>query len=306
MAGLLGVSRNAVWKAVKSLQEDGYEIEASTNKGYRLSRQSDILSGQSIEKFLSGNFYSVEYVACTDSTNNLLKTRAAEGAPEGTVVVAGQQSAGKGRMNRSFYSPPGTGLYMSVLLRPQVGAEQSLFITAAAAVAVASAIDAVSENTAGIKWVNDVYLHGRKVCGILTEASFSMENGGIEYAVLGIGVNILPPAGGFPLEIKNLVSTVFTEQTYYPEARSRLAAEILNDFLGLYQGLEQKTFLEEYRRRSVLANKEITIIRGGREQKAVARGIDDRFRLVAELPDGSQTALYSGEVSIRYREEDNK
>ncbi len=188
----LQVSRNAVWKAIKVLQSEGYDISATHSKGYCLSLSSDILSSQSINKYISSypNVFEITVKKTVSSTNNIAKDLAHQGAKEGTVLISEEQTAGKGRLGKSFYSPSQTGLYMSIILRPQLTASQSLLITAAASVAVARVVENISGVRAKIKWVNDIYCNNKKVSGILTEASFNVENNGIEFIVLGIGVNI--------------------------------------------------------------------------------------------------------------------
>jgi len=301
LAAKLSVSRNAVWKAVKSLQDEGYEITAVTNKGYCLNDETDILSVQSIAKHLeeeSGHF-NIEVFKSLDSTNNMLKSLAASGVPEGKVVISEEQTAGKGRISRSFYSPAGTGLYMSLLLRPHFSPDESSYITSAAAVAVARAIEKISGCDAKIKWVNDIYCKGKKVCGILTEASMNLETGGLEYAVLGIGVNVNPPTRGFPEEISDIASSVFDRSMNAGDIRSRLAAEILINFWRYYQKLGQKTFLREYRERSMIVGHEILVLQGSSSKKARALEIDDSCHLLVEYEDGLQENLSSGEISIR-------
>ena len=173
MAQQLGITRNSVWKAVGKLKEQGYEIEAATNRGYRLVSEKNVLTPQGVRRLLTGpaRRCAIDVQDSVTSTNTLLKQIAEHGGAEGMVLIAHQQTQGKGRLGRAFFSPKGTGLYLSVLLRPRFSAEEALSITTAAAVAAAQAIDAVTGEHAQIKWVNDVYLRGRKVCGILTEAA---------------------------------------------------------------------------------------------------------------------------------------
>lgn len=301
LAGELSVSRSAVWKAVKALQNEGYAIFAVTNKGYCLHADNDILSKQSIERHL-GKFlhpFRIEVRRAVDSTNNVLKQEAAHGEKEGKVLIAEEQTRGKGRKNRRFFAPAGAGVYMSILLRPRLNAQDATFITAAAAVAVAKSIESVSGKRAKIKWVNDVYCDNKKVCGILTEASLDMESGGVEYAVLGIGVNVNPPAGGFPDELSGLAGSIFDSQSYDADARSRLAAQILQNFWDYYKNLAHKPFLSEYRERSMLLGRGIFVIEGDAVQKAQALDIDDNCRLVVRFEDNAEKALSSGEVSIK-------
>ena len=298
MARRLGITRNSVWKAVEKLRRTGYEIEAGTNKGYRLVRESQVLSPENIrlrlDKELSGLAIQVREVV--SSTNTVLKELAEQGGREGMVIIAQRQEKGKGRLGRSFHSPRGAGLYMSILLRPALPAEESLAITTAAAVAVAGAIDTLTGERSKIKWVNDVYLHGKKVCGILTEASVDFENGGLHYAVLGIGVNLQAPPGGFPAEL-SMAGAIFPDQP--PEgARAWLAAEILNRFFACYRQLPQRGFMEEYRARSLLTGMEITFQQGASQWDGTVQGIDDQARLLVRLPDGRERAFGAGEVAV--------
>jgi BirA family biotin operon repressor/biotin-[acetyl-CoA-carboxylase] ligase len=294
------VSRNAVWKAVKALQDEGHRIAAVTNKGYCLGADSDILSKASVEKYLrKPGAFRVEVIKRTASTNLVLKERAAKGEPEGLVVAAEEQSGGRGRLGRSFYSPAGTGAYFSILLRPKVTADVATMLTAAAAAAVATAIEAVTGVEAVIKWVNDIYCRGKKVCGILTEGAFDMESGGMEYAVLGIGINVVPPEGGFPEELRSVVGAVFENGVPAPETRSRLIAEVLNRFYAYYENLPGKPFLDEYKARSFVVGRDVDVIAGDTVRRARALAVDDQCRLMVRFEDGTQGALSSGEVSVR-------
>lgn len=299
MAVELKVSRNAVWKAIKKLQEDGYSIEAGTNRGYCLRTDNAVLSVQGIKKYLKSDYFRIELFKSVTSTNTVLKQMAENGAPEGTVVIAEEQTMGKGRYGRSFYSPSNTGIYMSILLRPKLSATHSLYITTCAAVAVSSAIESNSDKRAEIKWVNDVYCDNKKVCGILTEAAFDIESGGMSYAVLGIGINIFPPRQDFPYELKNAADSIFKNESENEDFRGRIIADVLNVFMHYYPTLERKEFLSEYRERSMLLSQPIYIIRNGYTEEAVALDIDDAFQLEVRLGDGSITKLSSGEVSIR-------
>lgn len=300
MAAKLGLSRNSVWKAVEKLRKEGYEIEAATNRGYFLKSEENVLSPAAIREKLKGAA-RVAVINVRDqvtSTNTVLKEIAEKGGAEGMVVIARQQSMGKGRLGRSFLSPKGTGLYMSVLLHPKFSAEESLSITTAAAVAVARAVEEVSGLPGEIKWVNDVYVKGKKVCGILTEASVDFENNGLHYAVLGIGVNLLEPTGGFPEELREMAGALFSEEL--PKgAMTSLAAGILNHFFEYYSALPERAFLEEYRKRSLLTGLEVTFTQGGVSEQGLVLGVDDEVRLIVWTRAGEKKHLSAGEVTLK-------
>lgn len=252
-----------------------------------------------IEPYLHTASYEITYLDRVDSTNLRLKQLAEQGAPEGRVLVAAQQSAGRGRMGRSFYSPEGSGLYMSLLLRPKLPAEKALYLTTCAAVAVSSALEALSGERARIKWVNDVYMRAHKVCGILVESSF-LADGSLNYAVLGIGVNLLEPSGGFPPKLSQVAGAVFRSGDA-SVLRAMTAAAILDRFSSLSAALPEKPFLTEYRRRSLQPGCEMTVfpVTGGTGERAALVCIDEEFSLVVRMEDGSLRRLHSGEVRVR-------
>lgn len=299
LAEEISVSRTAVWKVIKQLQEDGYDIQAISGKGYCLSDSSDIISRQSVEKHLGAgkDRFEVLVYKSIGSTNSEAKRLAAAGAKEGTVVISEFQSEGRGRRGRSFFSPEGTGLYMSIVLRPEISAVQSLYITTAAAVAVARAIETVSGRETRIKWVNDVYIGRKKVCGILTEAAFSMESGGLEYVVLGIGVNVRMPKDGFPPEIADIADAVFDEAP--SDVRSELAARIIGNFMDYYENLTEKPFLDEYRRRSIVTGMDVTAYTAASSENVHVLDITDELQLRVRTESGEEKLLSSGEISIK-------
>ncbi|MEG1426952.1 MAG: biotin--[acetyl-CoA-carboxylase] ligase [Oscillospiraceae bacterium] len=294
----LRVTRNSVWKAINSLREDGYRIEGVTNAGYTMLSSNDLLSAQSIQKYLCEEVYKLRVFSTIDSTNTALKKMASEGAVEGTVLIAEEQTAGKGRLGRTFVSPRKTGLYMSILLRPQFSVEESLCITTAAAVAVAEVIEEISGKETKIKWVNDIYLNDKKVCGILTEASINFENGGLEYAVLGIGINAVLPNSGFPEGVAAVAGAVWDEAVP-DEGRSKLAAGIIKKFFAYYQKIPDRSYIEKYRKRSFLADKQVTMVVGSREETGIVMDIDSEARLVVRLLNGAIEAFSAGEANIK-------
>lgn len=255
------------------------------------------LTASDIEGRLKNKSLRVQVPAEAESTNALLKQRAESGASEGEVVIARAQSAGRGRGGRSFFSPEGTGLYMSVLLRPVLAADAGL-ITPAAAVAAARAIERVSDRTAGIKWVNDIYLEGRKVCGILAEAS-PATGGCAAYCVLGVGVNIEPPEGGFPAEIADTAGALFGRGEAPADTAVRLAAEILDGFFELYADLRAPELYDEYKKRLFILGSPVTVLRDGGARSAVVTGLDESFNLLVRYDGGGEDSLNSGEVSLR-------
>lgn len=260
---------------------------------------NDVLNEEGVRRYLHADGLRLQVVPVISSTNTVLKRMAEEGAEEGLCLIAEEQTAGKGRMGRSFYSPAGSGLYMSVLLRPMLKAADAVNITACAAVAVAEAIESLAPVQAQIKWVNDVYLEGRKVCGILTEASLDSGTAAVNYLVVGIGINIRPPEGGFPADLQKIAGSVFGEEEI-PGLRCRLAAAVLDRLLGYYEHLQEKPWLEEYRKRSLVTGKEIRVLMPGKEpENGTAIGIGDDFSLLVQMEDGTLRRLNSGEVSIR-------
>ncbi len=300
----LSVSRNAIWKAINRLKKDGYDIAAVPNRGYCLSPDNDILSVQSISKYLKHSL-DIEVVPVVSSTSTVLKERAAQGAPHGTVLIAKEQTAGRGRMGKQFFSPVGTGIYFSILLRPDIPAAESLFLTTSAAVAVARAIEDVSSRKAGIKWVNDVYIENKKVCGILTEASFNIETNRLDYAVVGIGINICAPEGGFPKEIENIATAVFENQAESVNQSSVLIAHVLNYFFDYYKDFQNQSYVDEYIRRSIIIGKDICVIDGTQKTDALALKIDKNCRLKVRFDNGTEKWIHSGEVSIKLQTSEN-
>ena len=298
LAGKLQVSRSAVWKAISQLRESGYPIDAVSNRGYCLRAESAILSPQSIAQYLAVPGLAVEVQPVVTSTNTLLRQQAEAGAPEGTVLAATEQTAGKGRRDHSFFSPPDSGLYISFLLRPNMEAREALLLTTCAAAAVALAIEDCTGEPAEIKWVNDVFCRGKKVCGILTEAALDLETGGLQYAIVGIGVNLFPPEGGFPPEL-NEAGAVFDSKPQGLESRSQLAGSILNHFFSFYPNLAEKPFFADYRKRSLVLGQPITILERGQTRPAVALDLEEDFSLRVREEDGTVRCLSSGEVSVR-------
>ena len=298
IAEQLGITRAAVWKQIRSLMAEGYEIDAVTNRGYCLGDRSDVITKEGLLAALGpeGARYTLEVHDSITSTNTVLKERA-ESLTDWYVIVSGRQTAGRGRIGRSFYSPEATGIYLSVLLRPDLPAEQSVRITTAAAVAACRAIEETTDRTPGIKWVNDVFVEGRKVCGILTEGSLNLETGGLDWVVMGIGFNVYEPEGGFPEEIREIAGPVAAERA--GDLRVHLAGSFLRHFGKVCDSLAEASFAEEYRKRSIVTGQNILVLRNGQEIPAFAEDIDGECRLRVRYADGREELLSSGEVSIR-------
>ena len=257
----------------------------------------DFVKKEIIEKMKESHLVSeVQIFSELDSTNRYLKELAKEGAKEGMVIIANQQSVGRGRLGRSFFSPAGSGIYMSILLRPKIELQKSVRITSMAAVAVARAIEKVSGIEAKIKWVNDIFLNGKKVCGILTESGINTVTGTLDYAVLGIGVNV--GTIEFPEELKQIATSVCNECNH-TVTRTVLIVEILRELEYWYPSLQDGGFLKESKKRSLLLGKEILVVGTGESgYQAKALDLDDMGHLWIEKA-GKKELLHSGEVSIK-------
>lgn len=288
------VSRNSVWKAVKQLRDEGYEIEAVTNKGYCLKGDINKINAGSIRKRLKSE-WSFEILPETDSTNNYAKELAITGKRNKTVVITEKQSGGKGRLGRPFYSPEGNGLYMSVLCRPEINVDCASLITSFIAVAVAKAIEKLSGQDVNIKWVNDVYMNGKKICGILTEAGFDFEGRTVDYAVIGIGINVL--GTDFPEELINIATSI-EKETGLKISRNDLAAEVLNNLENMSCEIKNKKYLDIYREKSNVIGKRIKVTYGSQVFYAEALDINENAALIVKTEYGIKT-LNSGEVSIK-------
>ena len=289
LAHSLGKSRTAVWKAIKSLQADGYRIDAVTNRGYMLDADNDILNAQEIKKSLSFDC-RVEYYKTLDSTNNVAKRIIAEGEDDVLLVVGEEQTAGRGRQGKSFYSPGGTGIYMSLVVHPMIELQNAVTATTAAAVAVCRAIESLTDKKPMIKWVNDVYLNGKKICGILTEAVTDFETQTVSSIIIGIGINLTTK--DFPCDVQN--ASCLNADVKRAELIGAVANE-LNRIVNSGSG----EFMEYYRAHSLVVGEDIVFIKSGVATSARAVGIDDFGGLEVELADGTHYTLRSGEITVR-------
>lgn len=300
----LGVSRTSVWKAIKSLREDGYPIESSTNRGYMLMQSSWLITEESLRTCLPARYKDNDiFIYDTIASTNLeAKQIALEGGDHGTVVMARRQTEGRGRLGRSFFSPE-EGIYISVILRPSLDISLSILATLAAAVAVAESIEGVCGKAAEIKWVNDIYVEGKKVCGILTEGITDFETGHVDSLITGIGINT--NLKDFPHELLDTVGAV--EGNY---SKSALTAAVVSRLLDLTEDLEKRDFMDIYRSKSMVLGKAVKVYKGAykkdpeRESVGIparALDIDDDGGLVVMYTNGSRDVLTTGEISIRVK-----
>ena len=286
----LGVSRAAVHKAAAALSAQGYTLEAVSRRGYRL------VGGDPFCAEAAGDYPApIHLYDRLESSNQTAKRLALSGAPHGTLVLTGQQSAGRGRMGRKFESPAGQGIYLSLLLRADIPAADAQTVTVSAAVAVCRAVKALCGLELSIKWVNDLYYRGKKVCGILTEAGADLESGRLEWLVVGIGLNLTTPPEAFPAELRRLAGSLFPGGPA-PVSRVALAAAIARELLTLCPAFD---CLEEYRARCFVPGHWVTVCTGRETYAALALSIDDAGRLVVRRENGREEALQHGEVSIR-------
>lgn len=302
MSQQLNLSRASVWKAVQALREAGYEIESVTNRGYRLVAPAGKLSRIEIAALLEGHPWQDRLVVLetVDSTNNFAKKLAADGASHGTVVIAEQQTGGRGRRGRSFSSPPGMGVYLTVILRPNVPPTQLLHLTALAAVATAEAAQTVSGVRPGIKWTNDLVSGGRKLTGILTELSLVAESGLVDYAVVGIGTNCGQEPADFPPEVRDIAISL-RQMAGREIDRNRFAAALIRQLHRADAELltHKQAWMQAYSADCITVGKDVKVLRGETARTAFALGIDPDGGLLVRYEDGSEEVVNSGEVTVR-------
>lgn len=231
-----------------------------------------------------------------ESTNITAKSEAKNGAPEGTIIIARSQTGGRGRLGRNFYSPKDSGIYLSIILRPDIPIKDIILITPTAAVAAALAIETVTNKSPKIKWVNDIFVNGKKVCGILSEAAFSENCTAAEYIILGMGINLTTPEGGFPKDIKDIAGSIYN----YDELpnTNELIASIINNFLRLYGDLNNKNTKDEYQKRMLLIGNSVNYTQNGEKYSGTVLGIDEGFKLIVKNASDEIIYLESGEATI--------
>ena len=298
LADTLNVTRASVWKSIKALQDEGYKIVATTNRGYVLEETNDILSEQSLRACLGEEYRDVDIFTfkTSPSTNAEAMTRLMNGGlTHGTLIVADEQTKGRGRMGKSFFSPK-SGIYMSVCLCKSIERMQDVMvITPAAAVAVRSAIAKLTGIDAKIKWVNDIYIDKKKVCGILTQADIDFESGKAGTFIVGIGINFVEQ--DFPDEIKQRACALFTGQPTI--TRSQLIGEIYRNLIKLTDDLTDRRFMLSYKQHSLVMNREISYTYNGEDKSGKVIDIDGDGGLVVQENGGGIRNLTCGEISIR-------
>ncbi len=294
IADILEVSRNAVWKAVAKLSESGFDIESKTKVGYKLQKKGAPLSKELIASKIPEG-YNLQVFETIGSTNSFLKEEAARGAPEKTVCIASEQTAGRGRLGRSFYSPKNTGLYISFLYRPDFTAVDATLLTTAAAVAFAKAITSVCQKDVMIKWINDLYLGGKKVCGILTEAVSDIESGRVQSVIIGGGINIAPPEDGFG-ELSDTATSLFDSSVDCD--KNAIAAAVISEMDRAVLDVGSPEIINYYREKSLVIGKDVKVFGHKELSEGRAVDIDNSGHLIVETGDERYT-LHYGEISIR-------
>lgn len=290
LAEALHISRTAVWKAVRSLGAEGYEIKGTQNRGYVLRRDRDPLSAVELKTLLPG--LEIAVLPTVDSTNNEAKRRIAAGFDKPLLVTAEEQTAGRGRQGKAFYSPLGTGIYFTLVIHPGVPVQDAVSVTTMSSVAVCRAIRRLTDLKPEIKWVNDLYWKGKKCCGILVEAVSDFETGITASLLIGVGVNLTTKE--FPSDLPNATSLGIAGVS-----RNRLIVEIVRELLSETADLRSRAYLEDYRAWSCVLGKRIDYYRDGEKKTATAVEIADNGGLVVEDETGRRTTLESGEITVR-------
>lgn len=295
-----GVSRTAVWKAINQLKEAGYEIEAQQNKGYRLMAAPDLMTEAEIKSLLHTDWVAKEvlYFDTIDSTNTKAQELAEKGYPSGTLVVADKQESGKGRRGRSWVSPSGTGIFMTLMIKPDINPNNASMLTLVAALAVAKAITSVTDEEAMIKWPNDIVVNGKKVCGILTEMNAQFDY--INHIVVGIGINVHNES--FPEEISQMASSLMIEAGGKRFHRAQIIAETMSYFEQYYDTFlktqDLSALVREYDKLLVNRNKSVRVLDPKEPFDGKAMGITPKGELIVDTWE-SRKLVSSGEVSVR-------
>lgn len=294
------VSRTAVWKAINQLKKEGYCIHAVQNKGYLLETDNEVFGQNELESRMDTEWagHPVTFYDTINSTNLRAKLDAENGAPEGALVVADMQTAGRGRRGRTWNSPAGINVYFTLILKPEYVPDKASMVTLVMAMAVAEAVRKTCGLEAGIKWPNDIVINGKKVCGILTE--MSVERDFIHHVVIGVGINV--GLQEFAPEIAAAATSLEAEcGRRIPKAG--LVVNVMKAFEKYYESFRCKTdlslLMEDYNALLVNRDREVCVLDPRGEYTGISRGINDTGELLVEMADGSITTVYAGEVSVR-------
>ena len=306
MALALNKSRTSIWKAIQSLKKDGYTIESSTNKGYTLSENNDVLSEQQITQELIQQHHPIDWniqtMESTTSTNDLAKIYANQNSATPAIFISEEQTAGRGRLGRTFVSPAKSGLYISLCLFPTAALEDLSLITCATAVACIETIEQLTGKSLDIKWVNDLFYREKKVGGILTEVISDFESQQVQALIVGIGINLIDSPQSFPEELHSIVGSVFSSKEEYNESsfnRNHFIAQFLEKWTFYYQNLSKRDFIESYKEHSNVIGKFVNVFEGNQTYSAYAKDIDENGHLIIEKENNTLHSLSYGEVSIR-------
>ena len=306
MALALNKSRTSIWKAIQSLKKEGYSIESSTNKGYTLSQNNDVLSEQQITQELIQQHHPIDWVIqtmeSTTSTNDLAKLYANHNSTTPAIFISEEQTAGRGRLGRKFVSPSKTGLYISLCLFPTIALEDLSLITCATAVACVETLEELTGKSLNIKWVNDLFYQDKKVGGILTEVISDFESQQVQALIVGMGINLIENPQSFPEELHSIVGSIFSSKTEYDNSsfnRNHFIAQFLEKWTFYYQNLSKRDFIESYKEHSNVIGKFVNIFEGNQTYSAYAKDIDENGHLIIEKEDNTLHSLSYGEVSIR-------
>lgn len=298
----LNITRSAIFKIINELKTQGYNIESIHHKGYRLLECEDLISAKIINEKLYefGKQKNIKYLETVDSTNTYAKKLLLEDNVAPDLIIANTQTAGRGRLGRSFFSPEDSGIYSTFILEPFLKLENSILITVAASVAVSRAIEKITGMETSIKWINDIYVNDKKVCGILTEAVTNFETGTIDKIILGIGINFNAANDGFPEDIINKAGALYSGNTNNI-TRNMLISQLILEVDKCISEIEDSQMIQYYKSKSMVIGKFVNVLNMGEETsiKGKAVDIDKNGFLIIETETGLIT-LNSGEISIRF------
>lgn len=298
LAEKLNITRTSVWKAINSLRDEGFQIESLTKKGYKLVKNDDNLSVAGIRKDLREELKDIDLIVfdSIDSTNTEAKRMLySQKVKNFTVLVSDEQTGGRGRQGRNFSSPKGTGIYFSIIIHPKKNFDISYFdlITVRAAVSVAQGIENKTGKKCDIKWVNDIFVNDKKVCGILSELDADFETKTVKSVIIGAGINVNEPVGGFDEEIRDVAGAVGSNII-----RNEILSEILNRFYDNYYNEEEENILKYYKENSLVLGKNLTFEKNGKKYSGIGKDINEKGNLIVETEEGPMI-LSSGEVSVK-------